>query len=185
MFGGSDLPEFCFGTSFSPVSPGLAVSHSACLHRSRWTGVRGAGDWSLRHGGLLCMSFLCGGCRWTGVRGVGDWSLHHGGLLRRSLLCGGCRQTGGRFARASYRPFSSAIGVLTGFTGLQLRPLGEALPNQVRDLLNLASVCQQPVIVAVFLYPPGEVLEFMQVYAGHRVELPSDQMAYSLVGTPL
>ena len=167
MFVGSDLPEFCFGTSFSPVGPGLAVSHSTCLHRSRWTGVRGARDWSLcQQGGLLHRSFLCGGCRWTRVRGARDWSLHHGGLLRRSLLCWGCRQTGGGLAQASYQPFSSAIGVPTGFTGLQLRPLGEALPNQVRDLLDLASVCQQPVIVAVFLYPPGEVLELMQAYAG-------------------
>ena len=147
MFGGLDLPEFCFGTSFSPVGPGLAVSRSTCLHQSRLTGVRGAGD------GSLC----------------------HGGLLHRSLLCGGCSKTGGGLARACYWPFSSAIGVLMGFTGLSLRPLGEVLPNQVRDLLDLALVYQQPVIVAAFLYPPGEVLEFMQAYAGRRVELPSDK----------
>ena len=96
MFWGSGLSEFCFHASLSLVSPRLAISRSACLHRSRWTGVGGARDGSLHHRGLLC----------------------------KSLLGGSCSRSGGRLARASYWAFSSGIGVLVGLTGLWLRPLG-------------------------------------------------------------
>ena len=96
MFGGSRLSEFRFRASLSLVSPRLAISHSACLHRSRWTGVGGARDRSLCHRGLLC----------------------------RSLLGGSCSMPGGGLTQASYWAFSSGIGVLVGLAGLWLRPLG-------------------------------------------------------------
>ena len=73
MFGGLDLTKFCFGTSFSPVGPGLAISHSACLHQSRWTGVRGARDWSLRQGGAPSQEFPVWGLQV-------DWSERGRGL---------------------------------------------------------------------------------------------------------
>ena len=96
MFQVSGLSEFCFRTSLSLFGPRSAISRSACLHRSRCVGVRGARDGSLCHRGLLC----------------------------RSLLGGSCGRHSGRLARASYWAFSSGIRVLVGLAGLWLRPLG-------------------------------------------------------------
>ena len=147
MFAESGLPEFHFRTSLSLVSPRLAISHSTCLHRSRWTGVGGARDGSLHHRGLLC----------------------------RSLLGGSCSRPGGGLTQASYWAFSSGIGVLVGLAGFWLRPLGELCPNQVGALLDLALVDQQPVVITALLDPPGEVLEFMQANTGHPIELPHNE----------
>ena len=63
-FGGSGLLEFYFRASLNLVGSRLAVSCSACLHQSRWTGVGGARDGSLCHRGSL----LGGSCSRPGSK---------------------------------------------------------------------------------------------------------------------